>query len=139
VYKAGYRSTRRFSVTPSALVTGIVSVDELPELEVVELCARTGDIIVLSRAREDTNAVVHDADDKGKRAIVEMVELVYVEGRKRDRERPSAVPWIFQPEQEVENTSSWRGGRMVTRALSTLRPAFAVDQAPNVSRRKTLR
>ncbi len=66
-------------MTPAALVPGIVSVAELPELEVVELCARTGCIIVLRSAREETNAVVHDAEDKGKRAIVEMVELVYVE------------------------------------------------------------
>jgi hypothetical protein len=51
-------------------------VDELPELDVVCVCARTEGIIVLSKAREETNAVVHDAGDKGKRAIVEMVELV---------------------------------------------------------------
>lgn len=73
VYKAGYRSTRSACVTPWALVPDIVS-----KLESVELCARTG-IIVLRSAREETNAVVHDAGDKGKRAIVEMVELVYVE------------------------------------------------------------
>jgi hypothetical protein len=78
-------------VTPSALVPDMVSVAELPELDVVELCARTEGIIVLRRAREETNAVVHDAGDKGKRAIVEMVELVYVEGRKRNRATPSGV------------------------------------------------
>jgi len=69
-------------VTPSPLVPDMVSkpesVDELPGLDVVVVCARAG-IIVLRRAREETNAVVHDAGDKGKRAIVEMVELVYAE------------------------------------------------------------
>ena len=82
MYKAGYRSTSSVCVTPSALVPVIVSklesVDELPELDVIVVCARTG-IIVLRRAREETNAVVHDAGEKGKRAIVEMVGLVYVE------------------------------------------------------------
>jgi hypothetical protein len=67
VYKAGYRSTRSVCVTPSALVPDMVSklesVDELPELDVVVVCACTG-IIVLRRAREETNAVVHDAGDK---------------------------------------------------------------------------
>jgi hypothetical protein len=73
-----------------------------PELDVVELCARTGGIIVLKRAREETNAVVHDAEDKGKRAIVEMVELVYVERRKRNRATPSGVLWILQPKQGIQ-------------------------------------
>jgi hypothetical protein len=60
----------------------MVSVAELPELDNVDvavLCAWTEGIIVVRSAREETNAVVHDAEDKGKRAIVEMVELVYVE------------------------------------------------------------
>ena len=82
VYKAGYRSTSSVCVTPSPLVPDSVSilepVEELPVLVVVVVCARTG-IIVVRRAREETNAVVHDAGDKGKRAIIEMVELVYVE------------------------------------------------------------
>jgi hypothetical protein len=39
--------------------------------------AWTEGIMVLKRARKETNAVVHDADNEGKRAIVEMEELVY--------------------------------------------------------------
>lgn len=99
-------------MTPSALVPCIVSVAELPELDVVELCPRTGDIIVLSSAKEETNAVVHDVDDKGKRAIVEMVGLVYVERGKRNRATPSAVSWIVQSVQEAEDSSSWCSGRV---------------------------
>jgi hypothetical protein len=72
-------------VTPAALVPDIVS-----KLESDELCARTVGIIVLRRAREETNAVVHDAVEEGKRAIVEMVELVY-EIRKNERETGDAL------------------------------------------------
>ena len=109
VYKAGYRFTRSSVVTPSALVPDMVSVAELPELDVVDvavLCAWTQGIIVVRSAREETNAVVHDAEDKGKRAIVEMVELVYVEQRRRNRARPSGIIWMRQPAREVRNTSS---------------------------------
>jgi hypothetical protein len=109
VYKAGYRSTRRVCVTPSALVPCIVSklesdeVDELPELEVVWVCARTEGIIVLSRAREKTNAVVHDACDKRKRAIVEMVELVYEIERRRVGATPSgAAVGLVRPRRRLE-------------------------------------
>lgn len=67
-------------VTPAPFVPCIVS-----ELE--ELCARVEGIIVLKRAREETNAVVHDADDnEGNRAIVEMVLLVDVAERKDGRD-----------------------------------------------------
>lgn len=69
-YKAGYLSTSSVCVTPCPFVPCIVS-----KLE--ELSARAAGIIVLSRAREETNAVDHDADDnEGKRAIVEMELLV---------------------------------------------------------------
>jgi len=109
VYKAGYRFTRSSVVTPSALVPDMVSVAELPELDVVDvavLCAWTQGIIVVRSAREETTAVVHDAEDKGKRAIVEMVELVYVERRRRNRATPSGIIWMLQPAREVRNTSS---------------------------------
>jgi hypothetical protein len=67
VYNAGNRSTNSVCVTPAPFVPCIVS---------AELCARTG-IIALKRAKEEKNAVVHDVEKEGKRAIVEMVELVY--------------------------------------------------------------
>jgi hypothetical protein len=87
----------------------MVSVAELPGLDIVDVavfCAWTEGIIVVRRAREETNAVVHDAGDKGKRAIVEMVELVYVEQRRRNGATPSGVIWMLQPTREVRNTSS---------------------------------
>ncbi len=70
----------------------MVFVAALPELDIVDvavLCAWIEGIIVVRSAREETNAVVHDAGEKGKRAIVEMVELVYGEQRKRNRATPS--------------------------------------------------
>jgi hypothetical protein len=49
----------------------MVSADE-------ESCACAKVIKVLKKAREEINAVAHDADDnEGKRAIVEMAVLVY--------------------------------------------------------------
>ena len=88
-------------MTPAALVPDIVS-----KLESDELCARTVGIIVVRRAREETIAVVHDAVEEGKRAIIEMVELVYVERRRRNRATPSGIIWMLQPAREVRNTSS---------------------------------
>jgi hypothetical protein len=117
VYKAGYRSTRSSVVTPSALVPCMVSVAELPELDIVDvavLCAWTEGIIVVRRAREETNAVVHDAGDKGKRAIVEMVELVYVEQRRRNRATPF---WCYLDTSAHAGGSKYLelfGGRVVT-------------------------
>lgn len=66
-------------MTPAALVPDIVS-----KLESDELCARTVGIIVVRRAREETIAVVHDAVEEGKRAIIEMVELVYEIRKERE-------------------------------------------------------
>ena len=71
MYSAGARSNSSVCVTPAALVPCMVLSDE-------ESCACAKGIKVLKRAKEEINAVAHDADDnEGKRAIVEMVVLVY--------------------------------------------------------------
>jgi hypothetical protein len=97
-------------VTPAALVPDIVS-----KLESDELCAPTVGIMVLRRARKETNAVVHDVVEEGRRAIVEMVELVY-EIREKERESGNTL-WCCvggsSPSRRLRVLSSWYNGSMV--------------------------
>jgi hypothetical protein len=117
----------------------MVSVAELPELDVVELCARTEGIIVLKRAREETNAVVHDAEDKGKRAIVEMVELVYVERRKRNRAMPLVFFGFFSPSRGSKflELAQWKYGNASSKHSTVFVPLRS-RSGTNVSKPKTL-